>query len=156
MNSLEIGQQVYIGDVYSPANLDGDAAIIGTGLLQAQLDPLGATYHIDLPHFGLAVSRPGMEATGGPYPTGATVIGVTAPNPNFRVGEAVWITLDNGTFFQPTITAVGTTSITIDTPVPSARSIVACGKIYGVRGVVVNFNEAPVVTNLADIIIVAN
>jgi uncharacterized phage protein gp47/JayE len=156
MNSLEIGQQVYIGDVYSPANLDGDAAIIGTGLLQAQLDPLGATYHIDLPHFGLATSRPGMEATGGPYPTGATVIGVTVPNPNFRVGEAVWITLDNATFFQPTITAVGTTSITIDTPVPSARSIVAGGKIYGVRGVVVNFNEAPVVTNLADIIIVAN
>jgi uncharacterized phage protein gp47/JayE len=156
-NSLDIGQYAYLGDVYSPANLDGDAAVIGTGLLQVQLDALGATYHIALPGVpamvGLALYRPGMEATGGPYPAGATVISVTSATFNYHVPEALWLTLDNGTFFQATTTAVGTQSITLDTPVPSERSIIAGAKIYGVRGVVVQFNEAATVANLADIII---
>jgi uncharacterized phage protein gp47/JayE len=156
-NSLDIGQLIYIGDAYSPANLDGDAAVIGTGLLQVQLDPLSATYHIGLPHtppmVGLALYRPGMEATGGPYPAGATVISVTNTTFNYHVPEALWLTLDNGTFFQATTTAVGTQSITIDTPVPSERSVLAGAKIYGVRGIVINFNEAATVANLSDIII---
>jgi uncharacterized phage protein gp47/JayE len=154
-NTLDIGQYVYLGDVYSPANLDGDAAIIGTGLLQVQLDPLGATYHITAAHYGLAMSRPGMEAAGGPYPTGVTVIGVTATG-YFVTGNAVWLTLDNGTFFQAIVTAVGTTSITIDTPVPSERSVFAGAKIYGVGNLIVHFNEAANVSDLSNIIVNAS
>jgi hypothetical protein len=150
-NSLEIGQHVLLGDVYSPANLDGDAAVIGTGLLQVQLDPLGATYSIDAP-YGLALSRAGMEATGGPYPAGATVINVTYGG-YFVVGETVWPTLDNATFFQATVTAVGGTQITIAPGVPSSRSIVAGAKIYGVGDLLVQFNEAAAVSNIADIIL---
>jgi uncharacterized phage protein gp47/JayE len=154
-NSLEIGQAAYLGDVYSPANLDGDAAVIGTGLLQVQLDPLGATYHIAVHAYGLSMSRPGMEAAGGPYLTGATAIGVTDVT-NFVATEAVWLTLDNGTFFQAIVTAVGTASIVLDTPVPSERAVLAGAKVYGVGSLVVHFNEAATVANLSDIIINAS
>jgi uncharacterized phage protein gp47/JayE len=46
LNTLAIGQTVYISKLYSPANLTGSVAIAATGLTQADLDALSATYSV--------------------------------------------------------------------------------------------------------------
>ena len=43
---LEIGVDDYLNRLWSPANLSGDAATTATGMTQAQLDLLSATYNV--------------------------------------------------------------------------------------------------------------
>jgi len=152
-NELEIGQSVLLGDVYSPANLDGDAAMTGTGLLQAQLDPLGQTYSIDAP-YGLALYRPGMDIAGGAnYPEGTTNI-LVGYSGYFTVNEVVWFTLDNNTYFQAVITSIiDSNRMTISPGVPSGRTLNIGSSVYGVGGFLVHFQEAAVVNNVADVIL---
>ena len=46
VSELNIGEISYFRRLFAPANLEGDAATTGTGLTQAQLDTLSATYTI--------------------------------------------------------------------------------------------------------------
>lgn len=46
INSLAIGEPVYFNRLFAPANLTGDAAVLATGLSQAQLDLQAATFNI--------------------------------------------------------------------------------------------------------------
>lgn len=46
INGFSVGEYVYLGRLYSPANLSGDAATTSSGLTQAQLDALSNTYNI--------------------------------------------------------------------------------------------------------------
>jgi hypothetical protein len=139
--------------VYSPANLDGDAAIQGTGLLQLQLDPLGATYSIDAP-YGLALYRPGMDVAGGAaYPPGATTIAVGYSG-YFSVNEVIWLTLDNNTYFRAVVTSIiDANQMTISPGVPSGRNLPIGASVYGVGGFLVHFQEAAVIHNVADVIL---
>lgn len=46
INNLAVGQDSYLSAIYAPARLSGDAAVAASGLSQAQLDILAATYNI--------------------------------------------------------------------------------------------------------------
>lgn len=54
INNLDVGEDVYLSRVYAPANLSGDAAMSSSGLTQAQLDALSATYNITALTIGFA------------------------------------------------------------------------------------------------------
>jgi hypothetical protein len=46
LSMANIGLKSYLGRLYSPANLSGDAAMTATGLTQLQLDAVSATYEV--------------------------------------------------------------------------------------------------------------
>lgn len=46
LTGASIGEDSYLSRLYSPANLSGDAAMTATGMTQAQLDALSATYNV--------------------------------------------------------------------------------------------------------------
>ncbi len=46
LNDLDIGVTDYLNRLFAPANLSGDAATAATGMTQAQLDVLSATYTV--------------------------------------------------------------------------------------------------------------
>lgn len=46
LTGLPIGGESYLNKLYAPANLSGDAAVAATGMTQAQLDALSATYNV--------------------------------------------------------------------------------------------------------------
>lgn len=140
LNDLDIGADILLGDMFSPARLNGDEALMATGLPQATLDTFEPTYSIEVP-YGLAVARSDMVATGGPYPAGSNEINVQHPN-YFAVGTAVWVTLDNGSFYRTMIIAIAGTQLTFLDAIPSQRSVVAGGLVFAVDDVRINFNEA--------------
>lgn len=47
LSTNDIGEDSYLGRLYSPANLSGDAATTATGLTQLQLDAISNTYEVD-------------------------------------------------------------------------------------------------------------
>jgi uncharacterized phage protein gp47/JayE len=147
INDLEIGNSIHIGDVYSPVNLDGDAAIAATGLNQTQLDPLGATYSIVTP-YGLALARSDMYVIGGPY----TVNGVNVANPGlFSVGEAIWLTLNTNTFFQSIITSISGTAIFFADNIPIGSNVPPGAVVYGVADIPIDFYGAASVSDLSQL-----
>jgi hypothetical protein len=129
-----------LGDLYSPANLDGDAATEASGLTQAALDPLGKTFTLDAP-YGLAVARADMVAIGGPYPEGSNTINV-ANSGYYAEGETIWVTLENSTYHRTVILQILGTGLVIATPIPPQRHVNAGALIYAVANVRINFNEA--------------
>lgn len=58
LSGLGIGIDSYLNRLYSPANLNGDAAIAATGLTQLQMDALSATYNVT----SIAQSRSGSPS----------------------------------------------------------------------------------------------
>lgn len=140
LNDLDIGQSILLGDIFSPARLNGDEALMATGLQQATLDTFEPTYSIEVP-YGIAVARSDMTAAGGPYPAGSNQINVRYPN-YFAVGNAVWVTLDNGSFYRTMIIAIAGTQLTFLDPIPSQRSVTAGSLVFTVSDVWINFNEA--------------
>jgi uncharacterized phage protein gp47/JayE len=46
INDLNIGETSYLSRLYTPANLSGDAAVVSSGLTQAQLDLLAITFTV--------------------------------------------------------------------------------------------------------------
>jgi uncharacterized phage protein gp47/JayE len=46
LSGASIGEISYLGRLYSPSNLSGDAAVTATGLTQTQLDALSLTYDV--------------------------------------------------------------------------------------------------------------
>jgi uncharacterized phage protein gp47/JayE len=140
LQNLEIGSDILLGDLYSPANLDGDAATEAIGLTQAALDPLGKTYTIDAP-YGLAVARADMSAVGGPYPEGSNTINVGNTG-YFTEGETIWVTLENSTYHRTIILQILGTGLVLATPIPPQRHVNPGALIYAVDDVRINFNEA--------------
>jgi uncharacterized phage protein gp47/JayE len=56
INSLGGNQNVLVGKLFSPANLNGDAATGSSGLTQQQLDSLSATYNIPITGIQIGLS----------------------------------------------------------------------------------------------------
>lgn len=67
INSLTIYQNVYVAWLYPPANLSGDAAVSATGLTQAQLDTLSATYVVRSIEIGTSANAVGTADVIIPY-----------------------------------------------------------------------------------------
>jgi len=138
INNKEIGDDVLLGDIYSPANLDGDAATEVTGLPQSSLDPLGATYSVQAPN-GLALARSDAIVTGGPYTGNA----VNVFNPGlFFQGEVIWLTLNTNTYMQTTIMNVTGTVVTFADSIPAGSTVQPGSRIYGVADVPIDFYGA--------------
>jgi len=143
INNMDIGQQVYLGDIYSPANLDGDAATEATGLLQSQLDQYGLTYSVTAP-YGLALARADMHAVGGPYSGN----GINVTNgAEYTVGEVIWLTLEPGVFFMTTITTIVGNALYFNPPIPTGTTVNDGSMVYGVGNVFIDFYGA---ANIAD------
>jgi uncharacterized phage protein gp47/JayE len=144
LNDLDIGESIYLGDLFSPARLNGDEAMAATGLPQSQLDTLEPSYTIAMP-YGMAIARPDMVATGGPYASGTNIINVQVPA-YYAVGSVIWLTLDDFSYFRSVVTAMAGTQLTFADPIPSQRSVVAGALIFAVGDVAVQFNEAATAT----------
>lgn len=54
INGLGGDQNVYLNKIFSPANLNGDAATNSSGMTQQQLDQLSATYNVTAIEIGLS------------------------------------------------------------------------------------------------------
>jgi uncharacterized phage protein gp47/JayE len=143
VNNLDIGTSLHLGDIYSPANLDGDAATEATGRAQSALDPMGATYSIVAP-YGLALARADMYVVGGPYTGNAVNVNNSA---FFHVGEAVWLTLNNGTHQQTKITAITGAALTFADTITSTMSVNAGSLIYAVGDIKMDFYGAAKMSN---------
>lgn len=74
INSLPIGGKVYYTKLFSPANLSGAAAQLGTGQTQAALDLLSATYDITAITLGTAPSPGGTADITIPFNEAATCL----------------------------------------------------------------------------------
>jgi uncharacterized phage protein gp47/JayE len=151
VNNLEIGTSLHLGDLYSPINLDGDAATEATGQPQSALDPLGATYSINTPS-GLALARSDMTVVGGPY----TGNGINVVNPaRFVVGESIWLTLNTMTYMLTRITSISGTAIFFADNIQAGFSVPPGSIVYGVLDIGIEFYGAAVITNSSDIVVVA-
>jgi uncharacterized phage protein gp47/JayE len=148
VNNLDIGNSVLLGDLYSPANLDGDAAIEATGLNQVQLDPLGASYSVNAP-YGLALARNDMRVTGGPY----TENSVDVQNGGlYYVNEVVWVTIVSGVVMQTIISAINGNTLVFNDSIPASESVTDGALIYGVADVVaIPFYGAAVISSTSQI-----
>jgi len=150
-NDMQIGAPLHLGDIYSPANLDGDAAIAATGLSQTELDPLGRSFNINAP-FGIALARPEMAIIGGPWDTGAAGVNCNYGG-WFTVGETIYITMQNNSLFQTVVTSFGSNYVFFDPPLPSTT--IAGRLIYAVGDLPIRFNEAAVCNWQTSIILTA-
>ena len=67
LNTLDIGGSVPYGKIGSPVNLSGTAALTASGLTQAQLDLISATYSITSIYIGLTSSPIGTSDINLPF-----------------------------------------------------------------------------------------
>lgn len=145
LNNLDIGESIYLGDLFSPARLNGDAATAATGLPQSQLDTLEPSYTIAMP-YGIAIARDDMVVTGGPYASGTYIINVQVPA-YYAIGSVVWVTLNDMTYYRTTVTGMAGTQLTLLDPIPQQLSVVAGALIFAISDVGIQFNEAASATS---------
>lgn len=136
-NTLAIGEDSYLGRLYSPANLSGDAAMAGTGFSQAQLDALSNTYNLT----SVWQARSDMAIIGGPYVAGVNVVNVTNTG-SLAIGQSIKQVLDDGTYLSTSITNKAGTAITMLNNIPGGRSVQNGALMYVAGDLVIAFNEA--------------
>lgn len=145
---LEIGDDSYRGRIWSPGNLSGSAAMLATGLGQAQLDVLSSTYDL----YEVAQTRLNdMVVIGGPYAATATVINVTNVA-NYAIGKVIYITLDNSVPWRVVISNLVGVAITFSPAIPAGRSVQNGAAVYVVGDLVIEFNAA-VTCDVNDVIL---
>lgn len=138
-NGLDIGEDSYLGRLTPPANLSGDAATTATGLTQAQLDVLSATYDLNI--LALYQARADMIVQDGPFNAGTNIIHVTNCN-NYADGQNIAVTLSDGTIFYTSITNVAAPAVTMAANIPGGKSVHNGALIYVAGDVTIAFNEA--------------
>lgn len=136
-NSLAIGQDSFLGKLWSPVNLTGDPATIGTGMLQSLLDALGETYNAT----AIYQARADMIVVGGPFNAGANVIHVTNCA-NYANGKLIAVELDNGTYLLTSVTGVAAPAVTMAANIPGGRTVQNGAFVYVAGDEIVAFNEA--------------
>lgn len=142
LNALAIGEISYLGRLWGPANLSGDAAVTATGLAQTQLDLLSATYTV------LAISQsrsasPAATTVNGTIASTA-VTGTLHDVSKVFVGSVIQFVMDNAATLNVTVATVNTTSkvITFAPAIPSPRNVPDASNVYLVSDVNIAFNEA--------------
>ena len=139
LNTLEIGQDVEIGDVYSPAKLNGADAVAATGLTQAELDVIAQTYKLDMP-FAVALGRSDMSVSAG---GGSGANSVTIVNGSFVViGNPVFFALDDLTFFMTFVTNLVGNTLSFSPAIPGGRNVVIGSVYYVVNDIPMNFHQS--------------
>lgn len=138
LSGFAIGQDSLLGKLFGPANLSGDAATSSSGMTQAQLDLLSATYN--LPVSNLYQGRSDMLVTGGPYAAGANVISIANVS-SIAAGRTVLVTQADGSQLASVVTGVSGNSITFTPAIASGKSIVAGAQVLVNGDLNIAFNE---------------
>lgn len=138
LSSFAIGQDSYLGKLFGPANLAGDAATSSSGLTQAQLDVLSNTYN--LPISNIYQGRSDMLVTGGPYNAGATTINV-ANVASLSAGRSIIVNQADGSQLAATITGIVGNAVTFTPAIASGKTINAGAQVYVNGDLLIAFNE---------------
>jgi uncharacterized phage protein gp47/JayE len=149
-SDLNIGEEIYLNRLWAPGNLSGTAAVLAylaansladtsanRAIAQAQLDTLSATFDLTT----IAQARADMVIVGGPFNAGAVSIHVTN-TANYSSGKAIYIVMDDGSFFKTTVASVAGVVVGINDAIPGGRSAVNGALVYVVGDVNIAFNEA--------------
>jgi uncharacterized phage protein gp47/JayE len=149
-NTLAIGADSILNKLWSPVNLAGDAATTATGLSQAQLDVLSATYNatalFQARDDGVSMS---LQITANPGDVTLAVFDASY----YVSGKTVAAELDDSTYFIATITSIVGNTLHITPAVTAGRTIANGNIVYSGADVKIAFNEAAL-GDLADITVV--
>ncbi len=137
MTSLSPRENVFLGRVRAVAVLSGDAAVLSSGLSQAQLNALSDTYDVA----AVYLARADMVVSGGPYAAGATTVTV-ARVAELAVGQQGQIFLDNGAVHSLAITGIAGNDVTFSPAVPTGRTVQNGALFYSSASLGIAYNEA--------------
>jgi uncharacterized phage protein gp47/JayE len=138
LSSFAIGQDSYLGKLFGPANLAGDAATSSSGLTQAQLDVLSNTYN--LPISNIYQGRSDMLVTGGPYNAGAITINV-ANVASLSNGRSIIVNQSDGSQLTATITGIAGNAVTFTPAIAIGKTINAGAQVLVNGDLSLAFNE---------------
>jgi uncharacterized phage protein gp47/JayE len=141
LNSLAIGEYSYLGRLWGPANLSGDAATAATGLSQTQLDALSSTYTVLSITQSRAAPPTDTTVTGGPYVAGSTAVDVASVQDIFQ-GSQIQFVLDDASLFVATVSSIAGLVLTIAPGVPVGRNIPTGANVYLHSDIQILFYEA--------------
>jgi hypothetical protein len=138
LSGFAIGQDSYLGKLFGPANLAGDAATSSSGLTQAQLDALSNTYN--LPISNIYQGRSDMLVTGGPYNAGAITINV-ANVASLANGRSIIVNQSDGSQLTATITGIAGNAVTFTPAIATGKTINAGAQVLVNGDLSLAFNE---------------
>lgn len=143
ISQLPIGENSYLGRLYGPGNLNGEAAVTASGMTQVQLDALSQTFTILV----ISQSRPGNPVNtvvdDGPYAAGATQMTLVDVTEIFP-GSTISVRLDNASLYTlfPTVVDTVTGLVTFTPAIPGGRSVLDGADVFLISDVDILFNEA--------------
>ena len=137
IESLSIGTNVNLNKVLAPVGLQGNAAISATGLTQAQLTALAATYDIE----SVYLARSDMVVTGGPYNVGASAVSVSNPA-NYSVGQGITLIASDASQLTATVTSVSGSTIGFAPAIPTGKTVNNGSLVYVSGNLAIAFTAA--------------
>ena len=138
---MAIGESSLFGKMGSPANLSGYAAYQATGLNQAALEALSATFDVPAIPPAMYQARADMVVTGGPYAAGVDVVAVATPT-RYSAGQYVAIPCTDSTIFRTSIASIAGSNLTLSANIPAGKTIDAGALVYVAGDLTAAFNEA--------------
>lgn len=141
LSGFAIGQDSLLGKLFGPANLSGDAAVSSSGMTQAQLDALSATYN--LPVSNLYQGRSDMLVTGGPYAAGVSTINM-ANVASISIGRTILVAQADGSQLQAVVTGVSGSAVSFTPAIAIGKSISNGAQVLVNGDLNIAFNEGAV------------
>lgn len=138
LSTFAVGQDSYLGKLFGPANLSGDAATSSSGQTQAALDALSNTYN--LPITNIYQGRGDMLVTGGPYSAGTATINI-ANVASLANGKSIIVNQSDGSQLTSTITGITGTAVTFTPAIATGKTINAGAQVLVNGDLVIAFNE---------------
>lgn len=138
LSSFSVGQDSYLGKLFGPANLSGDAATSSSGQTRAALDVLSNTYN--LPIQNIYQGRGDMLVTGGPYTAGATTISV-ANVASLAAGRSILVNQSDGSQLSATITSITGNAVTFTPAIATGKTISTGAQVLVNGDLSIAFNE---------------
>ncbi|WCM21351.1 hypothetical protein NDK50_07860 [Paraburkholderia bryophila] len=138
LSSFAIGQGSLLGKLFGPANLYGDAATSSSGLTQAQLDVLSATYN--LPVTNIYQGRSDMLVTGGPYAAGISTISI-ANVASLANGRSIIVSQADGSQLTATITGISGNAVSFTPAIATGKTINTGAQVLVNGDLTIAFNE---------------
>jgi uncharacterized phage protein gp47/JayE len=138
LSGFAIGQDSYLGKLFGPANLSGDAATSSSGQTQAALDVLSNTYN--LPIQNIYQGRGDMLVTGGPYTAGTSTINI-ANVASLANGRSILVNQSDGSQLAATITGISGNAVTFSPAIATGKTINAGAQVLVNGDLTIAFNE---------------
>ncbi|MBB3004351.1 putative phage protein gp47/JayE [Paraburkholderia tropica] len=138
LSGFSVGQDSYLGKLFGPANLSGDAATSSSGQTQAELDVLSNTYN--LPIQNIYQGRGDMLVTAGPYSAGTTTISV-ANVASLAAGRSIIVNQSDGSQLNATITSITGNAVTFTPAIATGKTIATGAQVLVNGDLSIAFNE---------------